>query len=84
MVVNILSSTFLSIITIKFGGFHDPLHVMGMPPIWSTKQKKFSLLGIEIYSHVKKSYCSGCPPDWLHNPTDMQYGSIADTTFVTP
>ena len=37
----------------------DPLHIMGMQPIiWRTKQKKFSLLGIEIYSHVKKSYCS--------------------------
>ena len=37
----------------------DPLHIMRMQPIiWRTKQKKFSLLGIEIYSHVKKSYCS--------------------------
>ena len=34
------------------------LYIMGMQPIWRTKQKKFSLLGIEIYSHVKKSYCS--------------------------
>ena len=31
----------------------DPLHIMGMQPIWRTKQKKFSLLGIEIYSHAK-------------------------------
>ena len=29
---------------------------MGMQPIWRTKQKRFSLLGIAIYSHVKKSY----------------------------
>ena len=36
----------------------DPLHIMGMQPIWRTKQKKFSLLGIEIYSRVNKSYCS--------------------------
>ena len=35
----------------------DPLHIMGMQPIWRTKQNKFSLLGIEIYSHLKKSYC---------------------------
>ena len=47
----------------------DPLHIVGMQPIWRTKQTKFSLLGIEIYSHLKKkSYCSvpqiGCiPPD---------------------
>ena len=32
----------------------DPLHIMGMQPIWRTKQNKCSLLGIEIYSHVKK------------------------------
>ena len=31
---------------------------MGIQPIWSTKQKKFSLLGIEIYSHVENSDCS--------------------------
>ena len=36
----------------------DTLHIMGMQPIWRIKQKKFSLLGIEIYSHVKKPYCS--------------------------
>ena len=35
--------------------FMDPLHIMGMQPIWRTKQKKFSFLGIEIYSHVKKN-----------------------------
>ena len=29
----------------------DPLHIMGMQSIWRTKQKKFSLLGIEVYSH---------------------------------
>ena len=33
----------------------DPLHIMGMQPIWRTKQKTISLLGIEIYSHVKKN-----------------------------
>ena len=26
---------------------------MGMQPIWRTKQKKFTFLGIEIYSRVK-------------------------------
>ena len=31
---------------------------MGMQPIWSTKQNKFPLLGIEIYSHIKISCCS--------------------------
>ena len=36
----------------------DPLHIMGMQPIWRTKQNKFSLLGIEIYSHVKKILCT--------------------------
>ena len=36
----------------------DPLYVMGIQPIGRTKQKKFSLLGIEIYSHVNKSCCS--------------------------
>ena len=39
---------------------------MGTQPIWRTKQEKFSLPGIEIYSHVNKSYCSvlqiGCIP----------------------
>ena len=34
------------------------LHITGMQSIWRTKQNKFSLLGIEISSHVKKSYCS--------------------------
>ena len=43
----------------------DPLHFMGMQPIWRTKQKKFSLLGIEIHSHVKKILLF-CPPNWLH------------------
>ena len=33
----------------------DPLHVMGMQPIWRTKPKKISLPGIEIYSHVKQN-----------------------------
>ena len=28
---------------------------MGMRPTWRKKQKKFSLLGIEIYSHVKNN-----------------------------
>ena len=32
----------------------DPLYIMGMQPIWRTKQNKFYFLGIEIYSHVKK------------------------------
>ena len=36
----------------------DTLHIMGMQPIWRTKQTKFSLLGIDIYSHVNKSYSS--------------------------
>ena len=36
----------------------NPLHVREMQPIWRTKQNKFSLLGIEISSHVNKSYCS--------------------------
>ena len=36
----------------------DPSHIMGMQPIWRTKRNEFSLLGMEIYSHVKKSYCS--------------------------
>ena len=44
----------------------DPCHIMEMRSIWRTKQKKFSLLGIEIYSHVKKKACSvlqiGCIP----------------------
>ena len=44
----------------------DPLHIVGMQPIWGTKQNKFSLLGIEIYSHVKKILLF-CPPDWLHS-----------------
>ena len=43
----------------------DPLHIMGMQSIWRTKQKKFSLLGIEIYSHVKKIWLF-CRPNWLH------------------
>ena len=46
--------------------FMDPLHIMGMQPIWRTKQKKFSFLGIEIYSHVKKKTLLFCPPDWLY------------------
>ena len=32
---------------------YSPLALVGMQPIWRTKQKKFSLLGIEICSHVK-------------------------------
>ena len=45
----------------------DILHIMGMQPVWRTKQKKCSLLEIEIYSHVKKYFsCSvlqiGCIP----------------------
>ena len=43
----------------------DPFHIMGMQPIWRTKRKTFSLLGIEIYSHVKIVLL--CPPDWLHS-----------------
>ena len=27
----------------------DPLHIVGMQPIWGAKQMKFSLLGIEFY-----------------------------------
>ena len=54
----------------------DPLHcIMGMQPIWRTKPKKFSLLGVEIYSHVKKSYCSvlqiGCISTDVSIPVDM-------------
>ena len=30
----------------------DPLHMMRMQPVWRTKEKKLSLLGIEIYSHI--------------------------------
>ena len=37
----------------------DPLHIVGMQPIWGAKQMKFSLLGIEILLF--------CPPDWLHS-----------------
>ena len=48
----------------------DPLHIMGMQPIWRTKQKKCSLLGIEIYSHIKKSYCSVLQIGYI--PTDVQ------------
>ena len=43
---------------------------MGMQPIRRTKQNKFSLLGNEIYSHVKKSSCSVLQIDCI--PTDMQ------------
>ena len=43
--------------TLEVVKFTDPLHIMGMQPIWRAKQKKFSLLGIEIY-YGKKSYCS--------------------------
>lgn len=42
----------------SFSGRIDPLHVLGMQPSWRTKQNTFSLLWIEIYSHVKSSYCS--------------------------
>ena len=38
--------------------YREPLHIMGMQSIWKTKQKNFFLLGIEIYSHVQKTYCS--------------------------
>ena len=31
-----------------------PLHFMEMQPVWGTKQKKFALLGIEIYQSCKK------------------------------
>ena len=37
----------------------DPLHIVGMQPIWGAKQTKFSLLGIEILLF--------CRPDWLHS-----------------
>ena len=40
-------------------GSIDPLHIMGMQPIWGAKQMKLSLLGIEILLF--------CPPDWLHS-----------------
>ena len=35
---------------------------MGMQPMWRTKQIKSSLLGIEIYSHVKlRKFLLFCP-----------------------
>ena len=39
----------------------DPLHIMGMQPTWRTKQKKLSLLGIEICSHAKKILLAAFP-----------------------
>ena len=45
--------------TTKLKRYIDPLHIVGMQPIWGAKQMKFSLLGIEIFLF--------CPPDWLHS-----------------
>ena len=38
---------------------YRPLAHNGNPANLEEKRKKFSLLGIGIYSHVKQSYCSG-------------------------
>ena len=54
----------------------DSLHIMGMQPVWGTKQKKYSLLGIEIYSHVKKNYCSVLQIGCIR--TDACKGSVAE------
>ena len=52
---------------------------MGMQPIWGTKQKKFPLLGIEIYSRVI-FFLLFCPPDCC-TPTDACKGSVAECKF---
>ena len=44
----------------------NPLHIMGMQPIWRTKQKKCSLLGIDICSHVKKNLIV-LSSRWMHS-----------------
>ena len=49
----------------------NPLNIMRMQAIWRTKQNKFFLLGIEVYFHVKISYCSvpqigRIPTGWSH------------------
>ena len=44
-----------------------PLHMMGMQPISENKTKEmFSSGNWDLFS-CKKSYCSSCPPDWLHS-----------------
>ena len=66
----------------------DPLHIMGMQPIWQTKQNTFSLLGIEIYSPVKKNLIVLFPR--LAAFLQMCKGSIlheiwcASSTYLTP
>ena len=69
--------------------YTDPLHIMELQPIWRTKQNKISLLGIEIYPHLKKkSYCSvlqiGCiPMDMLYWEIiyDASYDSFRKNQF---
>ena len=48
----------------------DPLHIMGVQPNWRTKQNKCSLLGIEMYSHVRNFL--GSIPQIGYIPTDLQ------------
>ena len=55
-----------SYISITHWTGYRPLANHGNTAIWGTKQKKFSLLGDEIYSRLKKILLF-CTPDWLHS-----------------